>query len=156
MKLHPYTLKIEWTGNNGNGTEKYDSYRRDYTILFENKPALYASADSIFRGDASKLNPEEMLLSAVSSCHMLWFLHECADHGVNVVEYYDNPEALLEIIPGQGGSFKSAVLNPRVTILPMDKEIDLNELHKIASQKCFIANSCNFPIKISAKHKIIK
>ncbi len=154
MKLHQYTLKIEWTGNNGNGTEKYDSYRRDYTIKFENKAPVYASADSIFRGDPSKLNPEEMLLSALSSCHMLWFLHECADHGINVVEYIDSPEAYLEIIPGKGGKFNSANLNPEVVILSNDNSINIDDLHELASQKCFIANSCNFPIKINSKHQI--
>jgi organic hydroperoxide reductase OsmC/OhrA len=154
MKLHPYALKIEWTGNDGQGTERYDSYRRDYTIVFENKPPIFASADSIFRGDSSKLNPEEMLLSALSSCHMLWFLHECADHGVVVVEYFDNPKAFLEITPGKGGRFSSANLGPIVTVLPLENEVDLQKLHEVASQKCFIANSCNFPIKITSKHKI--
>jgi len=154
MNLHAYTLKIEWTGNNGNGTEKYDSYGRDFTIHFEDKAAICASADAMFRGDSSKLNPEEMLLSALSSCHMLWFFHECADHGVNVIEYTDNPEAFLEISPGKGGRFNSANLNPVVTIRPLDKQIDLLALHEMAAQKCFIANSCNFPVKIHSKHEI--
>jgi organic hydroperoxide reductase OsmC/OhrA len=151
MKHHQYKLKIEWTGNNGNGTEKYDKYRRDFTIHFENKAPVFASADSIFRGDPSKLNPEEMLLSAISSCHMLWFLHECADHGIKLIEYTDTPEAVLEIVPGNGGRFTEATLTPEIVLESFDGKINILELYELAAKKCFIANSCNFPIKINSK-----
>ena len=155
MKNHLYKLEIEWTGNNGSNTKTYDAYRRDFTIHLENKSPIFASADSIFRGDPGKLNPEEMLLSALSSCHMLWFLHECADHGVLVKEYIDRVEGNLIIIPGKGGRFDSATLTPSITFENNPENISIDQLHQLASEKCFIANSCNFPVLINSKNTFL-
>ncbi len=147
MKIHHYTQSIVWTGNKGEGTLNYTSYNRDYTIKIEGKNDQYGSADSAFRGDASKINPEDMLLSAISSCHMLWFLHLCADAKITVIEYIDHPEAWMDEIPGNGGKFSKVILHPKVLILEKGREEEANNLHQLAGKKCFITNSCNFPIE---------
>jgi len=155
MKIHHYTQAITWTGNRGEGTSNYAAYHRDYTIEIESKEPQLGSADSAFRGDASKINPEDMLLSAISSCHMLWFLHLCADAGITVVEYTDKPEAWMEENPGNGGKFNKVTLNPTVVILESDKLDASIALHEIAGKKCFITNSCNFEVDYLPSHKSI-
>ncbi len=147
IKSHTYQLDIIWTGNNGQGTADYAAYRRDYTLICENKPHLFCSADSPFRGDHTKYNPEDMFLSALSSCHMLWYLHLCADEGIIVTEYHDHATGLMtESHNGGGGKFIEVLLTPRVTITEASKVDRANELHHAAHERCFIANSCNFPI----------
>lgn len=146
-KIHHYQNTIEWTGNNGSGTQSYTSYRRDFDWKAEGKESIACSADPAFRGDASKFNPEEMLLAAVSSCHMLWFLHLCADKGIIVDAYTDQPRGEMLEVDGGGGHFTSITLYPVVTILDATRTAEANALHDAARAKCFLSNSCNFPVQ---------
>jgi organic hydroperoxide reductase OsmC/OhrA len=76
MKKHFYTTTLEWTGNKGTGTENYRSYDRNHTVHIEGKiHRIMGSSDPSFLGDASRYNPEELFLSSLSTCHMLWYLH---------------------------------------------------------------------------------
>lgn len=147
MRQHHYTQQILWTGNRGEGTIKYDAYDRDFDWMVKGKPTIHCSSDVPFRGDGSKPNPEDMFLCSIASCHMLWYLHLCADEGITVVSYADNPEAWMNDIPGKGGNFHRCILHPRVEILQKDKIELANHLHSVAGEKCFIANSCNFEIE---------
>ncbi len=146
MKLHQYKLKVTWTGNLGTGTSKYDEYSRNHIISAKGKADLYGSADPAFRGDASKYNPEEMLLSALSTCHMLWYFHFCADHGIVVTNYVDDAEGIMEEASVGGGKFKEVILKPTITITDASKAELAISLHEKANSKCFIANSVNFPV----------
>jgi len=145
-KEHSYKLNITWTGNKGVGTESYRAYDRSHTISFPGKPDLLASADPAFLGDNTKYNPEEFLLAALSTCHMLWFLHLCADKGVIVDAYSDEPTGLMIEAKTGGGQFKEVILNPKVVVTENSMISILDELHELAHQKCFIANSVNFPV----------
>lgn len=144
---HNYTLTTTWTGNRGAGTTGYADYDRSHTISINNKPDLLCSSDTPFRGDNTKHNPEDMLLSALSSCHMLWYLHLCADAGIIVTAYTDNATGTMVELQGGGGRFTEVILHPIVTIADMTLAEKANELHKKANEKCFIANSVNFPVK---------
>jgi organic hydroperoxide reductase OsmC/OhrA len=146
MRKHTYVLKIEWTGNTGSGTFDYRAYERSHTITAPGKPIILGSSDPAFRGDATAYNPEEMLLSALSTCHMLWFLHLCADEGVVVTAYSDEPMAILHEDGKEGGRFEKAVLHPRVELANQHQRPLLNKLHELAHEKCFIAASVNFPV----------
>lgn len=146
-KQHHYTTTINWTGNKGTGTSCYDEYERSHTLSIANKPDLLCSSDIPFRGDGSKHNPEDMLLASLSSCHMLWYLHLCADAGIIVTDYTDEASATMVQVAGGGGHFTEVVLHPVVTITDSSMIEKANELHDIAHQKCFIANSCNFPVR---------
>ena len=146
-KEHIYTTNIEWIGNKGSGTSDYLAYSRDHILQIEGKVDLQCSSDSIFHGDKSKHNPEDFFVAALSACHMLWYLHLCADAGIIVVAYKDQAKGNLLLDPVNGGRFVSVTLNPVVTVT---KESMLNrarELHNEAHKKCFIANSCNFPVE---------
>jgi organic hydroperoxide reductase OsmC/OhrA len=146
-KEHHYTAKIIWTGNKGEGTTHAAAYERSHDIIINHKTIIHGSSDSAFRGDITKHNPEDLFLSSLSVCHMLWYLHLCADAGIIVIEYEDNPEGnLLELETG-GGYFTSVTLKPQVTINDSTKVELANSLHIKANEKCFIANSCNFKVK---------
>lgn len=146
MKKHNYTLKLTWTGNTGQGTTNYRSYERSHVITAFNKPELQGSSDPAFRGDATKYNPEELLVASLSSCHMLWFLHLCADNGIVVVDYVDEPVGVMVETADGGGHFSEVTLNPRVKVMKMADLDLLEQLHYQASKLCFIANSVNFPV----------
>lgn len=154
-KEHFYELTINWTGNKGTGTSDYKQYDRNYTVSCKEKENIFASADPAFRGDHTKYNPEEFLLAALSSCHMLWFLHLCADAGVIVVEYIDNPTGIMIEAEKGGGRFKEVTLNPLVTVTEKSMCEKLDALHKKANEKCFIANSVNFPVIHKASSRIL-
>ncbi len=144
-KEHFYSLSVRWTGNNGTGTSNYQSYDRSHVISSQEKPEIAASSDPAFRGDKAKYNPEELLLAALSSCHMLWFLHLCADNGVVVVDYKDDPSGTM-VENEKGGRFQVVVLKPTVTVKESFMLDQLDEMHKLAHEYCFISNSVNFPV----------
>ena len=82
---HHYRITTSWSGNRGTGTSDYRAYARDHEISADGKSApILGSSQATFRGDASRYNPEELLLGALSACHMLWFLHLCSDAGIVV------------------------------------------------------------------------
>ena len=147
MKKHEYQTKITWTGNQGEGTKKYNSYTRDYSIQILNKAVIQGSSDPAFLGDANKHNPEDLLVSSISSCHMLWFLHLASTKGIVVVNYTDNATGVMIEKEDGSGYFESVTLNPVVTITEASRIKETNELHQLANQYCFISNSLNFKVK---------
>ncbi len=145
-KQHHYTLTIKWTGNKGEGTANYKAYERSHLIEIENKASINGSSDPAFRGDANMHNPEELFLASISTCHMLWYLHLCADALVIVTEYTDNATGTMTETANGGGRFTEVVLHPTVTIANETKLAKATALHHKANERCYIANSCNFPI----------
>ncbi|MES2704478.1 MAG: OsmC family protein [Bacteroidota bacterium] len=154
MKQHNYETTITWTGNNGTGTSDYRAYERSHTLTVNGKPDMLCSSDTPFRGDAAKHNPEDMLLASLSSCHMLWYLHLCADAGIVVTDYTDNAKGVMTETPGSGGKFTEVTLYPVVTITDDRRADEANQLHDKAHKFCFIANSVNFPVKHEAVCKM--
>jgi organic hydroperoxide reductase OsmC/OhrA len=142
---HSYAIDVEWTGNRGPGTSDYKSYGRDLVIRSEGKHEIAASADTPFRGDADRWNPEELLLAALSQCHLLSYLHVAASHGVVVTAYTDAAVGTMEQTRDGGGHFTGVTLRPVVTIAGGDAAL-ADSLHAEASEKCFIAASVNFPV----------
>lgn len=148
MSLHEhcYHVRTTWTGNLGNGTRHYRDYSRNMDIDVSGKPTLPASADPAFRGDPERHNPEDMLVGSLSSCHMLWYLHLCADAGVVVTAYTDNAEGTMAMTADGGGHFTQVTLKPHVTIDEGSDAALAERLHERAHRLCFIANSVNFPV----------
>lgn len=153
-KKHHYQVTVQWTGNNGSGTENYRNYERSHTIKVDGKPTISGSSDSAFKGDAKKHNPEDLLVSSLSSCHMLWYLHLCAEAGVVVEEYIDNATGIMEENQN-GGKFIEVTLNPIVKVRQPDMLEKAEKLHEKANELCFIANSVNFPVKHHSKTECV-
>ncbi len=147
-RTHHYQIKTEWTGNLGSGTLDYRAYKRDHSISAPGKAAtIEGSSDPKFRGDPKRYNPEELFLSSLSSCHMLWYLHLASANGITVLEYIDRAEATMEENPDGSGQFTSVRLQPEIHIAQGDKVALAQSLHKEAGQKCFIANSVKVGIE---------
>ncbi|MFZ1703917.1 MAG: OsmC family protein [Saprospiraceae bacterium] len=143
---HYYKVTIKWTGNTGMGTDHYRNYERSHSIQMDNKTDILGSSDPAFRGDKNKHNPEDLLVSSLASCHMLWYLHLCAEAGVVVMEYADHATGTMVLTANGGGHFSEVILNPMVTVTDQSMIDKAIQLHKKANELCFIANSVNFPV----------
>jgi organic hydroperoxide reductase OsmC/OhrA len=142
-KRHLYRASLHWDAGAGQGTESFKSYSREHKIKSEGKPEIVAT--SAFHG-SNHYNPEDLLIAAISSCHMLWYLHLCSQNGIAVTRYVDEAEGTMIEDSAIGGKFERAVLRPRVTIAKGDKQ-KAEALHHEAHRLCFVANSVNFPVE---------
>ena len=139
-------MNLRWTGNNGTGTSGYRDYSRSHTIARENTPEILCSSDPLFLGDKTKYSPEDLLVGAVSGCHMLWYLHLCADSGIVVVDYRDNAVGIMLEQKDGSGYFSEIILHPTVTVTDESMIEKENALHDKANELCFIAKSCKFKV----------
>ena len=146
MKNHTYKTTVHWTGNSGMGTRNYTSYERSHTISVQGKAVIKASSDPAFRGDQTLYNPEELLVASLSSCHMLWYLHLCSAAGIIVLEYSDEATGIMEETDNGSGFFTGVTLHPAVVVSHQSMVEQANALHREANNRCFVANSCNFPV----------
>jgi organic hydroperoxide reductase OsmC/OhrA len=144
-KEHLYCINTVWTGASQGSTSSYDAYSREYAINIEGKPQFIGSADPTFLGDASLYNPEDLLLMALSACHMLSYLALCARARIRVISYSDAAMGKMTQKDGQV-RFTEVILRPLVTIEAGDDLEKARSLHDRAHQVCFIANSVNFPV----------
>lgn len=146
-RVHQYPVQVRWTGNTGAGTRDYRAYQRAHECSAPGKPVIPGSSDPAFRGDTTRYNPEELLVMALSSCHMLWVLHLCAVEGIIVTTYEDSASGTMVETADGGGHFSEVVLRPRVTCAPETDLSRLPAMHERAHHLCFIANSVNFPVR---------
>ena len=145
-KTHQYSLNLKWKGNRGTGTDSYTSYSRDHTIRVKGKSKIKCSSDPSFRGDPTRYNPEELFLASLANCHMLWYLHLCAEADVIVNSYEDTPEGIMIEEKNGSGHFTKVTLKPHVEVAAESMISKALELHHRANEMCFIANSVNFEV----------
>ena len=140
---HKYQLKLNWTG----GSE-IDAIQNDrmYEVLIDRKPTIYGSADKPFFGDPEKYNPEDLLLAALSACHMMSFMYVCRKLGIKVYHYEDHATGLLKINQDGTGQFEFAELKPKVKADHMPDGMIFKELNSRAAKLCFIKRSINFTV----------
>jgi organic hydroperoxide reductase OsmC/OhrA len=145
-KSHEFSCRLVWSGAKMGGTASYADYSREYRVEFEGKPILRGSAAPVFRGDGALHNPEDLLVAALSGCHLLSYLALCAKSGVVVVDYSDDAWGKMESVDGRL-RFTEVLLRPRVLIAPTSSLATARALHEEAHGVCFIANSVSFPVK---------
>jgi organic hydroperoxide reductase OsmC/OhrA len=150
---HLFRCQLTWTGAASGSTRTYDSYSRDFRVDIEGKPPLPGSAAGVYRGDTSRVNPEDLLVASLSSCHFLSYLAVCARAGVEVLDYQDKAEGTMQIKDG-AMRFTEVVLHPEVVVAPSADLAKAETLHESAHHSCFIANSVNFPVRYQAKVRI--
>jgi organic hydroperoxide reductase OsmC/OhrA len=156
IRTHSYDVTVAWTGNRGSGTSGYREYGRDHKVTVsgaeeaERPQPIAGSSDSAFRGDAARWNPEQLLVAALAQCHMLSYLHVCATAGIVVTGYTDEAHGTMTETTDGGGHFTEVVLRPRVTVASPDMVEKAAALHREAHERCFIANSVNFPVRHEA------
>lgn len=146
-KSHRYDLLLEWRGDH---TRDYESYTREHIVRVNGKSELRATADQMFRGDAGLHNPEDLLLAALSGCHLLSYLALCARARIDVRFYRDQAYGNLLLTPDGGGRFTEVVLRPEVVVADAAMLDKARSFHDAAHKYCFIANSVNFPVRSEA------
>lgn len=151
-KEHAYTSRIAWTGNRGEGTRTYRGYDRTWDIATPGKPVIHCSNDPLLGGDPALPNPEDLLLSTLSACHMLWYLHLASRAGIVVHAYTDNPEGIGESAPSGAGRFLRATLRPRIEVAAGADLARADAIHHEIHDYCFIARSVNFPVGFEASY----
>ena len=131
MAEHPYTTHIRWTGNTGQGTAHYRSYTRNWDVAVPGKPVIPCSNDPLLGGNPGLMNPEDLLLSGLSGCHMLWYLHLAADAGV-VVEFPDHVLAAADAAAAKrpGGEHRDRTGERFMTLDPASS-VDLDQAFAI-------------------------
>jgi organic hydroperoxide reductase OsmC/OhrA len=153
---HLYKSHLIWEGNLGDGTSRYQGYSRQWRARVGGSPDLVGTADRTFRGEADKMNPEELLIISLSSCHMLTYLALCAQNRISVLSYSDEATGVMKTTPDGGGRFESVSLHPKVEIADTGREALAMELHEKAHRLCFIAASVNFPVHHGAAVILLK
>lgn len=146
-KPHSYTCDLTWTGAAQGPASDIATFSRAFEARYGDK-VIAGSADPNFKGDASRLNPEELLVSAVASCHMLTWLYLAARSGIGVVSYRDRAEATLSWV-GDTYAITAMTLHPEVVLVPGADAAKAASLHELAHQQCFIARSVNFPVTVA-------
>jgi organic hydroperoxide reductase OsmC/OhrA len=145
---HHYAVEVEWQGDRGEGTSNYRAYGRQHVVRAEGKlHDLAGSSDRVFHGDRERWNPEELLIAALSQCHMLSYLHVATRHGVVVHGYTDAATGTMLEDGRGGGAFSEVVLRPRVVVADESMVATATRIHGEASEKCFIAASVAFPVR---------
>jgi len=151
---HEYTARVVWTGNRGQGTKNYKGYDRTWNMESPGKPVVACSNEPLLGGDPALYNPEDMLISALSACHMLWFLHLSSDAGIAVQSYQDDPLAIGETDKSGASRFLRATLRPRIVVPEGTDLVEANALHQEVHKYCFIARSVAFPVDYKARYRV--
>ena len=144
--VHRYQTRCTWSGSTGVG---YEHYRRDHELTATPAAATLAlSSDPAFRGDRSRLNPEQLLVMAASSCQLLSFLAVAARARLDILAYEDNAEGIM---PEDDKPVRIVTirLRPRITLAigPAD-ENRVRQLVELAHRECYIANSLKTEITV--------
>lgn len=142
---HPYATRLHWAGSTGAGLR---SYSRDHVaVAAPATPVVELSADAAFRGDPDRLNPEQLVVMAASSCQMLSFLGAAARAGVDVLGYDDEATSHLDLTatPQRLGTIRLAVT---VRVAAGTDEALVHRLAEQAHQACYVASSLAVPVEV--------
>ena len=137
---HHYRVRTTWSGSTGAGYEAYD---RAHAASSPPSPTtLELSSDPAFRGDPERLNPEQLLVLAASSCQLLSFLAVAARARIDVVDYEDEGEGVMPEDPDDPPArITRIVLRPRIRVATGPTEERVRHLVEVGHRECFIANS---------------
>jgi len=155
-KEHHFNLTTFWQDTDGQGTANVRKYSRNHTVSINGKPDQHLTTDNAAVGDKSKLNPEDLLVTAISSCYMLSYLYLCSLEGIVVHNYIDHASGIMIEQKEGGGQFKEVTLNPEVIVTDDSMIERAIELHHKAHEICYIANSVNFEVKCIPVCKIMQ
>lgn len=137
---------MQWTGARQGTISSYRNFSREYEASVPGKPSLRLTADGAFLGDDALHNPEDLLVIALSGCHMLTYLSECARSGLHVFSYADEASGVMTW-DGESYRFEEALLRAHVDIAEGGDPPTAVNLHQRAHELCFLARSMNFPVR---------
>ena len=132
---HHFPLSLSWTGNSLDA-----SYNRNATLSNAGKVSIAVSSAPEYAGDPTRWNPEDLLGSALATCHMLTFLALCAKSKLEVKAYEDHAEAILDTVD-KVTRVTRVHLRPVIRVAPGTSKAKVEELFEKAHKYCFVANS---------------
>lgn len=142
---HAYPHTLTWTGNT-----LADSYSRDAVAVAAGKTAIPVSSAAEYAGDAQRWNPEDLLGTALATCHMLTFLALCAKAKVEVTRYEDNAVSVLDT-RGKATSITEIHLNASIRVAPGTSRAKVEALFQKAHAYCFVANSIKSKVVLNPR-----
>ena len=149
--MSEHKVNVQWA--RGGEDFSTESYNRDHVVSFENGVEIKASAAPEFHGNPDCVDPEEALVGALSSCHMLTFLAIAAKKRLTVDLYEDDAVGYLEKNADGRLAVTRATLRPKVVWggdrTPTPEEI--GTMHEKAHHACFIANSIRTEVSIESR-----
>jgi organic hydroperoxide reductase OsmC/OhrA len=145
-----HRIHLDWS--RGDVPFTYETYPRNHRIRFKDNVTITVSAAAAYRGAPDQPDPEDLLVAALSSCHMLSFLAICAKKRLTVESYRDDAVGFLEDDAAQGQKGKlwmaRVILRPHVVFADAPDPAAAAELHHLAHAACFIANSVKTDVRV--------
>lgn len=150
--MNEHHAKIEWTLRSEDFS--YETFNREHTLIFDSGIQVPGSSAPAFRGNPAFVDPEELFLAAIASCHMLTFLAVAARKRRTVIRYTDKATGILE--PDNEGhlAFRKVYLHPNAIFSSRDdtpSPDELERMHALAHRQCFIANSVRCEIILASQ-----
>jgi organic hydroperoxide reductase OsmC/OhrA len=145
--MSEHRATIDWRRSSADFT--YLTYNRAHDWRFT-AATVPASATKEYRGDESRVNPEEALVAALSSCHMLTFLAVAAKRRLSLDSYLDEAVGVLEKNAEGKLAITRVTLRPRIQWsngVTVSAE-DLAKMHHDAHVGCFVANSVKTEVAV--------
>ncbi len=139
-----YTVRSLWRGSTAGGWEGYD---RTHEVTAAPAEQALAVTTGEAHGDRSKLNPEQLLVAAASSCQLLWFLHVAAKSRVEVLEYEDRAEGVMRL-DGGPARITEITLRPRIVVGDGTAADRVRRLCEVAHRECYISNSLMTEVRV--------
>lgn len=146
MSTHTYRSRLHWDGSTAEGIR---AYSRDHSaVAAPARTQLGLSADPAFRGNPDRLNPEQLVVMAASSCQMLSFLAAAAREGVDVLGYDDGAGSHLDLT-AQPARLATIRLDVTVKVAPGTDAAKVRDIAVQAHHECYVANSLSIPVEVS-------
>lgn len=148
--MSEHTASIRWA-RDGQPFD-YEHFPRDHQIRFERGQTLKGSAAPAFFGSADGVDPEELLVAALSNCHMITLLAIASKKGWTVDTYEDDAVGILEKNADGRMAVTRVTLRPRIAFA--DKVLEpseLQRLHESAHRNCFIATSVKTQVTVEPR-----
>ncbi len=128
----------------------YETYTRDHAWQFPGAQPVAASAAPEYRGSAERVDPEQALVAAVASCHMLTFLAIAAKKRIEVLSYRDEAVGVLDRNAAGRLAITEVTLRPHIVFAEAPSAEVLEKMHHLAHEQCFIANSVNCAVRVES------
>ncbi len=144
---HTFEASVRWPADPAQALPPDPAFSRNAVLASPGHPEVPGSSPTVFGGEASRYNPEELLTLSLAHCHMLTYLAIAAKKKMAVLAYEDRATAVLGKDAASGKmKILSAELRPRVTVAKGTNLEDARAIHAKAHEHCFVANSVNFPV----------
>ena len=147
-ETHTFEATVRWPADPAQALPPDPAFSRNAVLGSPGHADVPGSSPTVFGGDASRYNPEELVAMGLAHCHMLTYLALAAKRRVAVLAYEDRATVELGKDPALGKmKILSALLRPRVTVAKGTNLDEARAMHAKAHEHCFVANSVDFPVE---------